>query len=158
VMLQIKHELDCDWRGSGFRWHKTARGNVGSFVLGGRLMNLGALSNLCLCCDFHTPRRSVASLAEISLQPYRREALVNHPLCSVFVPIPTRCFATHFLCFPEASVWPCQIPFLLSSSVLCSSFFSVFPILQCPVIDARYDWGSLFALYASPGCARHFHP
>ncbi len=75
VMLKIKHERDCDCVVAGFRWHKTGEGNVGSLLLG--LFNdSGALQHVGVCASFTTAKRR--ELAEF-LQPYRRDALVNHP-------------------------------------------------------------------------------
>jgi ATP-dependent DNA ligase len=75
VMLKIKHERDCDCVVAGFRWHKTGEGNVGSLLLG--LFNeVGALQHVGVCASFTTAKRR--ELSEF-LQPYRQDALVNHP-------------------------------------------------------------------------------
>jgi ATP-dependent DNA ligase len=76
VMLKIKHERDCDCVVAGFRWHKKGdRTLVGSLLLG-LLDNSGALQHVGVCASFSNAKR--LELAEF-LQPYRKDALVNHP-------------------------------------------------------------------------------
>jgi ATP-dependent DNA ligase len=75
VMLKVKHERDCDCVVAGFRWHKTGEGAVGSLLLG-LYDDSGALQHVGVCASFTQEMRR--ELAEF-LQPYRDNALVNHP-------------------------------------------------------------------------------
>ncbi|MGC2401373.1 MAG: ATP-dependent DNA ligase [Acidobacteriaceae bacterium] len=75
VMLKVKHERDCDCVVAGFRWHKQGEGVVGSLLLG-LYDHSGALQHVGVCASFTLPKRR--ELAEF-LEPYRRDALVNHP-------------------------------------------------------------------------------
>jgi ATP-dependent DNA ligase len=76
VMLKIKHQRECDCVVAGFRWHKKGeRTAVGSLLLG--LFNdAGALQHVGVCASFTQEKR--LELTEF-LEPYRRDALVNHP-------------------------------------------------------------------------------
>src|SRR6266481_3381293 len=76
VMLKVKHERDCDCVVAGFRWHKKGeRTLVGSLLLG-LYDDAGALQHVGVCASFSTAKRK--ELVEL-LDPYRREALANHP-------------------------------------------------------------------------------
>jgi ATP-dependent DNA ligase len=72
----VKHERDCDCVVAGFRWYKKGeRTAVGSLLLG--LYNdSGALQHVGVCASFAEEKRR--ELVEF-LEPYRRDALVNHP-------------------------------------------------------------------------------
>ena len=76
VMLKVKHERDCDCVVAGFRWHKNGEGTaVGSLLLG--LFNdSGSLQHVGVCASFTKAKR--IELVKY-LEPYRVEALVNHP-------------------------------------------------------------------------------
>jgi ATP-dependent DNA ligase len=76
VMLKVKHERDCDCVVAGFRWHKNGEGTaVGSLLLG--LYNgSGSLQHVGVCASFSQAKRR--ELVEY-LEPYRKEALVDHP-------------------------------------------------------------------------------
>ena len=76
VMFKVKHERDCDCVVAGFRWHKGAMHTaVGSLLLG-LFDDTGALQHVGVCASFTQGKRR--QLVEY-LEPYRREALVNHP-------------------------------------------------------------------------------
>jgi ATP-dependent DNA ligase len=76
VMLKVKHERDCDCVVAGFRWHKKGdRTLIGSLLLG-LFDNSGRLQHVGVCASFSNQKR--LELAEL-LNPYRKEALVNHP-------------------------------------------------------------------------------
>jgi ATP-dependent DNA ligase len=76
VMLKVKHERDCDCVVAGFRWHKKGAGTaVGSLLLG-LFDDSGALQHVGVCASFtQKKRRELAAY----LEPYRREALADHP-------------------------------------------------------------------------------
>ena len=76
VMLKLKHERDCDCVVAGFRWHrKDEEPAVGSLLLGLYDEN-GVLQHVGVCASFSAvKRRELVKL----LQPYRKNALVNHP-------------------------------------------------------------------------------
>jgi ATP-dependent DNA ligase len=76
VMLKVKHQRECDCVVAGFRWHKKGEGTeVGSLLLG--LFNdAGALQHVGVCASFTQEKR--LELTEF-LEPYRRDALVDHP-------------------------------------------------------------------------------
>jgi ATP-dependent DNA ligase len=76
TMLKVKHERDCDCVVAGFRWHKNAENEaIGSLLLG--LYDAsGALQHVGVCASFtQTKRRELVKF----LEPYRRNALVDHP-------------------------------------------------------------------------------
>jgi ATP-dependent DNA ligase len=76
VMLKIKHERDCDCVVAGFRWHKkNDPPAVGSLLLG-LFDDRGQLQHVGVCASFTQARRE--ELVGF-LEPYRRDALVNHP-------------------------------------------------------------------------------
>jgi ATP-dependent DNA ligase len=76
VMYKVKHERECDCVVAGFRWHKTGeRTLVGSLLLG-LFDEAGQLQHVGVCASFSTQKRR--ELAEF-LQPYRKDALVDHP-------------------------------------------------------------------------------
>lgn len=76
VMLKVKHERDCDCVVAGFRWHKKGeRTAIGSLLLG-LYDGHGALQHVGVCGSFTNKARQ--ELVEF-LEPYRRDALVNHP-------------------------------------------------------------------------------
>jgi ATP-dependent DNA ligase len=76
VMLKVKHERDCDCVVAGFRWHKNGEGTaVGSLLLG-LFDDSGSLQHVGVCASFTKAKRM--ELVKY-LEPYRREALVNHP-------------------------------------------------------------------------------
>jgi ATP-dependent DNA ligase len=76
VMLKVKHERDCDCVVAGFRWHKGGEGTaVGSLLLG-LFDDSGALQHVGVCASFTDARRR--ELVKY-LEPYRRDALDNHP-------------------------------------------------------------------------------
>ena len=75
-MLKVKHERDCDCVVAGFRWHKKGdRTLVGSLLLG-LFDDAGALQHVGVCASFSMEKRK--ELAEF-LEPYRKNALANHP-------------------------------------------------------------------------------
>jgi ATP-dependent DNA ligase len=76
TMLKVKHERDCDCVVAGFRWYKNAdRTAVGSLLLG-LFDDSGALQHVGVCASFTAEKRR--ELVEF-LQPYRKNALANHP-------------------------------------------------------------------------------
>jgi ATP-dependent DNA ligase len=76
VMLKVKHERECDCVVAGFRWHKKGeRTLVGSLLLG-LFDESGALQHVGVCASFTEQKRR--ELVEF-LEPYREDALVNHP-------------------------------------------------------------------------------
>src|SRR5712692_11023763 len=76
VMLKVKHERDCDCVVAGFRWHKKGdRTLVGSLLLG-LFDDSGALQHVGVCASFTEEKR--LELAAF-LEPYRENALVDHP-------------------------------------------------------------------------------
>ena len=75
TMFKVKHERDCDCVVAGFRWHKKVESGVGSLLLG--LFNdEEKLQHVGVCSSFSAEVRK--ELAEF-LEPYRRNALNNHP-------------------------------------------------------------------------------
>jgi len=76
VMFKVKHERDCDCVVAGFRWHKGSHGTaIGSLLLG--LFNeSGMLQHVGVCASFTRDKRR--QLVDY-LEPYRRDALANHP-------------------------------------------------------------------------------
>ena len=76
AMLKLKHERDCDCVVAGFRWHrKDEEPAVGSLLLG-LYDEKGVLQHVGVCASFSAvKRRELVKL----LQPYRKNALVNHP-------------------------------------------------------------------------------
>lgn len=76
VMLKIKHSRDCDCVVAGFRWHKKGdRELVGSLLLG-LYDDAGVLQHVGVCASFTLEkRRQLVGY----LQPYRENALTNHP-------------------------------------------------------------------------------
>jgi ATP-dependent DNA ligase len=76
TMLKVKHERDCDCVVAGFRWHKDAENEaIGSLLLG--LYDAsGSLQHVGVCASFTQKKRR--ELVEF-LQPYRNNALKNHP-------------------------------------------------------------------------------
>jgi ATP-dependent DNA ligase len=76
VMLKVKHERDCDCVVAGFRWHKNGEGTaIGSLLLG-LFDDSGFLQHVGVCASFTKAKR--IELVKY-LEPYRKEALVNHP-------------------------------------------------------------------------------
>ncbi len=76
TMLKVKHERDCDCVVAGFRWHKDAEGEaIGSLLLG-LYDEAGGLQHVGVCASFTQKKRR--ELVEF-LEPYRRDALENHP-------------------------------------------------------------------------------
>ena len=76
VMLKVKHERDCDCVVAGFRWYKKGdRTLIGSLLLG-LFDAAGALQHVGVCASFTAKKR--LELAEF-LEPYRRDALADHP-------------------------------------------------------------------------------
>jgi ATP-dependent DNA ligase len=76
VMLKIKHSRDCDCVVAGFRWHKKGEGTLIGSLLLGLYDDAGALQHVGVCASFTLEKRR--QLVEF-LQPYRENALVNHP-------------------------------------------------------------------------------
>jgi ATP-dependent DNA ligase len=76
VMFKVKHERDCDCVVAGFRWHKNGEGEaIGSLLLG-LFDESGDLQHVGVCASFtKTKRRELVEF----LQPYRTNALENHP-------------------------------------------------------------------------------
>ena len=76
VMLKVKHERDCDCVVAGFRWHKNGEhAALGSLLLG-LYDESGALQHVGVCGSFtNSARRELVGF----LEPYRRNALDNHP-------------------------------------------------------------------------------
>ncbi|MGH7650437.1 MAG: ATP-dependent DNA ligase [Gemmatimonadaceae bacterium] len=76
VMLKVKHERECDCVVAGFRWHKTGeKTKVGSLLLG-LYDDDGNLEHVGVCASFtDVKRRELVKF----LQPYRKNALANHP-------------------------------------------------------------------------------
>src|SRR6266545_1268994 len=76
VMLKVKHERECDCVVAGFRLHKKGeRTAVGSLLLG-LFDDSGALQHVGVCASFTQEKRR--ELVEF-LEPYRQDALANHP-------------------------------------------------------------------------------
>jgi ATP-dependent DNA ligase len=76
VMLKVKHERECDCVVAGFRWHKNGKGTaIGSLLLG-LFDDSGALQHVGVCASFTEQKRR--ELVDF-LQPYRKNALANHP-------------------------------------------------------------------------------
>ena len=76
VMLKVKHERECDCVVAGFRWHKKGeRSMVGSLLLG-LFDDTGALQHVGVCASFTEQKRR--ELVDF-LNPYRENALVDHP-------------------------------------------------------------------------------
>ena len=76
VMLKVKHERECDCVVAGFRWYaKGDRDSIGSLLLG-LFDNAGALHHVGVCASFTAAKRK--ELVSF-LEPYRNDALVNHP-------------------------------------------------------------------------------
>jgi ATP-dependent DNA ligase len=76
VMLKIKHERDCDCVVAGFRWYRKGDvPSVGSLLLG-LFDDSGALQHVGVCASFTAEKR--LELVEF-LEPYRENALANHP-------------------------------------------------------------------------------
>jgi ATP-dependent DNA ligase len=76
IMLKVKHERDCDCVVAGFRWHKKGnRDLVGSLLLG-LFDDTGTLQHVGVCASFATAKRR--ELVQF-LEPYRKDALANHP-------------------------------------------------------------------------------
>jgi ATP-dependent DNA ligase len=76
VMLKVKHERDCDCVVAGFRWYKDSdRMAVGSLLLG-LFDDAGVMQHVGVCASFTAEKRR--ELVEF-LEPYRRDALANHP-------------------------------------------------------------------------------
>ena len=76
TMLKVKHERDCDCVVAGFRWHKDGLNTaIGSLLLG--LYNTaGQLQHVGVCASFtQQKRRDLVTF----LEPYRHNALANHP-------------------------------------------------------------------------------
>src|SRR5690349_270369 len=76
LMLKVKHERDCDCVVAGFRWHKDSEQSaIGSLLLG-LYDDGGTLHHVGVCASFTAAkRRELVSF----LEPYRRNALENHP-------------------------------------------------------------------------------
>lgn len=76
VMLKVKHERECDCVVAGFRWHKQGeKTKVGSLLLG-LYDDDGNLEHVGVCASFtDVKRREMVSF----LEPYRKNALRNHP-------------------------------------------------------------------------------
>jgi ATP-dependent DNA ligase len=76
AMLKVKHERDCDCVVAGFRWHKNGENEaIGSLLLG-LYDDAGALQHVGVCASFtQAKRREFVTF----LEPYRRNALDNHP-------------------------------------------------------------------------------
>jgi ATP-dependent DNA ligase len=75
TMLKVKHERDCDCVVAGFRRYKKDSEAVGSLLLG-LYDETGALQHVGVCASFSAEKRS--ELIEF-LEPYREDALANHP-------------------------------------------------------------------------------
>jgi ATP-dependent DNA ligase len=76
VMLKVKHERDCDCVVAGFRWHKKGQHTaVGSLLLG-LFDDSRNLHHVGVCASFTDRKRR--ELVEY-LEPYRRDALADHP-------------------------------------------------------------------------------
>lgn len=76
VMIKVKHERDCDCVVAGFRWYKKGeRTLIGSLLLG-LFDRSGALQHVGVCASFTQQKRK--ELSEY-LEPYRHNALDNHP-------------------------------------------------------------------------------
>lgn len=76
VMFKVKHERDCDCVVAGFRWYrKEERPAIGSLLLG-LFDDSGMLQHVGVCGSFPLQKRF--ELVEY-LEPYRKNALTNHP-------------------------------------------------------------------------------
>ncbi len=76
VMFKVKHERDCDCVVAGFRWHKKGEGTaIGSLLLG-LYDDSGALQHVGVCASFTQQKRE--EMVQF-LEPYRENALQNHP-------------------------------------------------------------------------------
>jgi ATP-dependent DNA ligase len=76
LMFKVKHERDCDCVVAGFRWHKKGEGTLVGSLLLGLFDDSGVLQHVGVCASFTTEKRQ--KLVEF-LEPYRRDALANHP-------------------------------------------------------------------------------
>jgi ATP-dependent DNA ligase len=76
VIFKVKHERDCDCVVAGFRWYRKGdRPAVGSLLLG-LYDDSGVLQHVGVCGSFPLEKRF--ELVEY-LEPYRKNALANHP-------------------------------------------------------------------------------
>jgi len=76
VMLKVKHERDCDCVVAGFRWYKKGeRTAIGSLLLG-LFDDSGDLQHVGVCASFSDETRK--ELVKF-LEPYRKDALADHP-------------------------------------------------------------------------------
>jgi ATP-dependent DNA ligase len=76
VMFKVKHERECDCVVAGFRWHKNGEGEaVGSLLLG-LYDDQGTLHHVGVSASFTAAKRHEL---KAFLEPYRENALVNHP-------------------------------------------------------------------------------
>jgi ATP-dependent DNA ligase len=76
VMLKIKHSRECDCVVAGFRWHKKGEHTLIGSLLLGLYDDSGSLQHVGVCASFTTEKRR--ELVEY-LEPYRENALTNHP-------------------------------------------------------------------------------
>jgi ATP-dependent DNA ligase len=76
VMLKVKHERECDCVVAGFRWHKKGGGTMIGSLLLGLYNDSGALQHVGVCASFTDAKRR--ELVQF-LEPYRKDALANHP-------------------------------------------------------------------------------
>lgn len=74
VMVKVKHERTADCVVGGFRWHKAGNG-IGSLLLG-LFDAAGVLHHVGVASGFSVARRK--EFVEV-LEPYRKDALANHP-------------------------------------------------------------------------------
>ena len=81
TMFKVKHERDCDCVVAGFRWYrKGERPAVGSLLLG-LYDDSGVLQHVGVCGSFRLEKRY--ELVQY-LEPYRKDALQNHPWKGTF--------------------------------------------------------------------------
>jgi ATP-dependent DNA ligase len=76
VMLKVKYERECDCVVAGFRWHKKGGGTMIGSLLLGLYNDSGALQHVGVCASFTDAKRR--ELVQF-LEPYRKDALANHP-------------------------------------------------------------------------------
>jgi ATP-dependent DNA ligase len=76
VMYKVKHERECDCVVAGFRWHKNGDGTLLGSLLLGLWNDEGHLDHVGVCASFTAAKRK--ELVSF-LEPYRENALVDHP-------------------------------------------------------------------------------
>jgi ATP-dependent DNA ligase len=76
VMLNVKHQRECDCVVAGFRWHKNGPGELVGSLLLGLYDDAGTLHHVGVAASFTAAKRR--ELVKL-LEPYRANALAAHP-------------------------------------------------------------------------------